>query len=466
MQNSENKIDGLFRDKLHDHKVVPPPAVWDNIAGALDGTKRKKRMVFVWGISLAASLLLAFLAGWYFSGQISPRGAMQSEQITPASNNPVQPATAQQSSVRSIASNESEKISASAYSVSNKERSSKIASSTTAGSTSIAPSRENFLIRLLSPLTTSVKSNHANDFRLIAMNDDSFFSEADRAIIASNVGSKEELVKSENHSKWSVGVQASPVYRFDQASSFNADNSDPMLTLESAGGSSKYITNVAGGVKVEYNTGSRLSVQSGVNYGEVAQNPGRVGVSFVGQDWFYNKTGTDDSKGLVSTPNEGNSLSNNMILKTQMGLANIEMPEGVGLAAVNVTNNYTSAVARNYDMEQQAGYLEIPLLVRYKIIDKRLGFLLLGGLNTNFLMSNNVSLVDNNQVIANGKIEGLNPLTFSSSVGMGINYAITNRFNLSVEPTMKIQLNSLNKQTSYNSKPYTVGIFTGVSYQF
>lgn len=133
---------------------------------------------------------------------------------------------------------------------------------------------------------------------------------------------------------------------------------------------------------------------------------------------------------------------------------------------MNVTNNYASEVARNYNLKQQAGYLEIPLVVRYKIIDRRMDFLLLGGINTNVLMSNNASLVDNKEIIANGKIEGLNPLTFSSSVGMGISYAISDRFNLSVEPTMKILLNSLNKQSGYDSRPYAVGIFTGISYQF
>jgi len=188
-------------------------------------------------------------------------------------------------------------------------------------------------------------------------------------------------------------------------------------------------------------------------------------VSFVGQNWIKDQFGSD-SKELVSNPTEGNSLSNNMTLKTQMGLVNIAMPEGVGMATVNVNNNYISEVERNYDIKQQAGYLEIPLLLRYKIIDRRLGFLVLGGINTNVLMSNNVSLIDNNQVIANGKIEGLNPLTFSSSVGMGINYAITNRFHFSIEPTMKIQLNSLNKETNYDSRPYAVGIYTGISYQF
>jgi hypothetical protein len=292
------------------------------------------------------------------------------------------------------------------------------------------------------------------------------FSASDRAIIAQNMGSKEESSSGKKHSSWAVGVQASPVYRFDMNSATYDQASEPLLSVGSSEGSSNYVTNVSGGVSFEYRPGERLSVQSGLNYGEVAQNPGMVGVSFNGHNWLNDRYSFDAVKGVGSNEGGVNSLSNNMILKTQMGLANIEMPEGANLATVNVTNNYVADVARNYNLEQRAGYIEIPLVVRYKIIDKRIGFLVLGGINTNVLTSNNVSLVDNNVAIANGKIEGLNPLTFSSSFGLGVNYAISNRFNLSFEPTMKVQITSLNKQTTYNSKPYTVGVFTGISYQF
>jgi hypothetical protein len=142
------------------------------------------------------------------------------------------------------------------------------------------------------------------------------------------------------------------------------------------------------------------------------------------------------------------------------------MPEGTEVATVNTINKTANEETRNYDLQQHAGYLEIPLIVRYRIIDHRVGLHVLGGVNTNVLMTNNASLVDNKTVVARGKTEGLNTFTFSSSLGLGMSYAISERFNVSVEPTMKFQLNSLNSENYYDARPYTVGIFTGLTYNF
>jgi hypothetical protein len=459
MLNNENNTDRLFRDKLLNHEVVPPPGVWDNIVKGMEAENRRKRMIWILGLSSAASLLLAFLAGWYVAVKQPAEKNLQANALQLETNLHSQVKT---QVLSSISSTQNINLQDDNYLFKSAE---KIKSTKNNASISEKIQHENILIKLLSPLESFFLATEERPAKLIAMNSD-HFSDSDRAIIARNIDHKKEALRIEKHSNWAVGVEASPVYRFQQTPRADNQESDPLLSLGSTDGSSSYVTNITGGIKVELNTSSRLSVQSGVNYGEIAQNPGEVGISFSGHNWVTDQLGTEETKGFISNPNDGNSLSNNMILKTQMGLANLKMPEGVGLATVNVTNNYTSEVARNYNLEQKAGYLEIPLIIRYKIIDRRMDFLLLGGVNTNVLMSNNVTLVDKKEVIANGKIEGLNPLTFSSSVGMGVNYAITDRFNLSIEPTMKIQLNSLNKQSGYDSRPYTVGIFTGISYQF
>nr|MDA3817497.1 hypothetical protein [Prolixibacteraceae bacterium] len=91
---------------------------------------------------------------------------------------------------------------------------------------------------------------------------------------------------------------------------------------------------------------------------------------------------------------------------------------------------------------------------------------LLGGINTNFLVSNDVYLSQNDNSIASGNIEGLRDITFSSSIGAGINYEISKLFNLSIEPLIKIQLNSLNEMPTYNVRPYTFCVYSGVQYMF
>jgi hypothetical protein len=475
MQNSDNNTDKLFRDKLLGHEVVPPPGVWNNIVNSMEAKNRKKRVFWLLSFASAASLLIAFLAGWYLAVKLPDEKNLQANFVPVKSEVPYQPLNSQTSTQSNTLQAESGLLQSESPSVHDKiqiqnsksvQYSHEVQTDLNAFSDAETSQRESLFVKFLSPLRAFIPSGRKNDHDLIAMNNQEYFSEADRALIAKNMNSNKKTSKDEKHAVWAVGVQASPVYRFNGAGSANIQESDPLFNMGSSEGSSSYVANVTGGVKVEINTGKRLSVQSGVNYGEISQNSGEVGVSFAGHNWITDRFGIATDKEYAANPNNINSLSNNMILKTQIGLANIEMPQGVALATVNDSKNFAPEVARNYNLEQRAGYLEIPFVVRYKIIDKRFDLLVLGGINTNFLMSNNASLVDKNEVIGNGKTEGLNPLTFSSSVGMGVNYSISNRFNLSLEPTMKIQLNSMNQQSGFDSRPYSLGIFTGISYQF
>jgi hypothetical protein len=69
MQNSEHEIDDLFRTNLTGFEVPPPPTVWDRVATSMGISKRKRRLILIWRFSGAASLLFAFLMGWYLSNQ-------------------------------------------------------------------------------------------------------------------------------------------------------------------------------------------------------------------------------------------------------------------------------------------------------------------------------------------------------------------------------------------------------------
>jgi hypothetical protein len=144
----------------------------------------------------------------------------------------------------------------------------------------------------------------------------------------------------------------------------------------------------------------------------------------------------------------------------------MSMNTGATLASSNNMNSLVPEVSQNFEYQQQAQYVEVPMVLRYNLIDKRIGMNLLGGINTNFLVNNLVQLANESEIIANGKIEGLRAVTFSSSLGVGVNYELTKRFNLSLEPTLKVQLNSLNANSNFDSRPYTFGIFSGIAYRF
>ncbi|MBN1926164.1 MAG: hypothetical protein JW798_10035 [Prolixibacteraceae bacterium] len=475
--NKIESIDQHFSSKLSNHKVVPPPEIWEGIVAEMDTRKRKKRAIWIIALSSAASLLLAFLAGWYFSENISET---ENQVAIEMFSNQDKGVNAQDENKIGIHKNDADANPPEMVSINELAPDVQQFDNLIKTSDSKNNKNQNHDIRIeasgseikaeklgvLKPLKIFLSKTGNHSPQLIAMNTDEF-SDYDRKIIEANLRNMPKEIPRENKGAWLVGLQASPAYRFEQGST-QTEKADIIYSVNQTGRAPKYITNMTGGVKFEYKTGKRFSIQSGVNYGEIAQSNGNVGVSFLGHNWLNDYINSDEFYYAGETEKNSVPVPNNAVVATNIGLANIEMPEGTQIELTNrePESNYASEIIQNTEFEQQAGYIEVPLIMTYTILQKRIGLYVLGGINTNFLTSNSVELVNNNEVVGSGKIEGLNPLTFSSSLGMGLNYSLGSHFNLSVEPTMKIMLNSLNSEAIYETRPYTVGIYTALLYRF
>jgi hypothetical protein len=466
MQDNQDHIDKFFRDKLNAYEVVPPENVWSKISGSLADKHRKSRKLWIIGLSAAASLLFAIAAGWYFVGS-DYNGPAFSEDIhtgfTDETSAIIQPSTNKTHDVSIV--------------IDDKKMNNRNTSITPEADTKrraklikelypneITGRKEMGVINTLISKAIQIEQATNTEYTLLAMGN-SFLDPSDMEILASNIKKRDELNKNEKRKNTvSVGLQGSPEYRFVSSDTEYASDTYPIYQGNIKNSQNDFNTNVTGGITVAYSSGSRFSIQSGFNYGEISQNPGQVGISFLGANNIYDHFAQDDDSRFQG-PSYVNQ-DNNLVVETQMGLSNLQMPLGANMVSVNSFEKNGTEMVRNYRVEQKAGYLEIPLIVRYKLIDNRIGLHLLGGVNTNFLLINEVSLRDDYEAIANGKIEGLNPLTFTSSVGLGINYSISRHFLFSIEPTLKMHLNSINNQSYINVRPMSVGLFTGLTYQF
>ncbi|MEL6989030.1 MAG: hypothetical protein AAGK97_14555, partial [Bacteroidota bacterium] len=83
-------------------------------------------------------------------------------------------------------------------------------------------------------------------------------------------------------------------------------------------------------------------------------------------------------------------------------------------------------------------------------------------------------LLNNNEVILNsedglqsnlGTANGLNNVSFTTNIGLGVNYKMTDKIKFNVEPSLKYQLNAFDESVG-DFKPYFIGLYTGVSYRF
>jgi hypothetical protein len=116
-------------------------------------------------------------------------------------------------------------------------------------------------------------------------------------------------------------------------------------------------------------------------------------------------------------------------------------------------------------INQEMGYLEMPVEMTYALLDKKFGIKIIGGFSTLFLQDNAVNVVSENRSTFLGEANNLNNIHFSTNFGIGLKYGFMKSFEFNVEPTFKYQLNTFSSDAG-NFKPYLFGIYSGISYKF
>lgn len=184
----------------------------------------------------------------------------------------------------------------------------------------------------------------------------------------------------------------------------------------------------------------------------------RTGVSNVNFDYRTNDVMT--ANGLAR--NAGNSQSNipNIKLNQNAGVTNFMSSRAVSLSEAPeiIKSNMVS-------LEQQFGFIEVPLELEYSLVDKKLGLNVIGGFSTFFLNNNNLFLVDQSGSSLIGESANLNDVSYSANFGLGMFYNFSKAFQFNLEPMFKYQINTFNN-TSGDFQPFFMGVYTGLSFKF
>jgi hypothetical protein len=216
-----------------------------------------------------------------------------------------------------------------------------------------------------------------------------------------------EITVDEKSEKWTIAALVSPTYYTnfqsgkDELTSHLSSDEQPLFSY-------------SGGFALSYRINKRVSVQSGLYYSSFGQELSGI-TSFGGfQQYDYTKSGRNfevlTTNGLVYTNNADvfliDSRSDNRL-------------------TTRYTSDYFDPTKANLQyidnsLRQNFSYLELPVIFRYKLIDKTIDFNLVGGLSSNILVNNSVYAAVDGGKYQVGKTEGLNLLTFSSSLGMGM----------------------------------------------
>ncbi len=480
MTKEDKHFDDLFREKVAGFAETPPAHVWDGIKSAQQAAKRKKLFFYLKLSGAAAAVVIAFVMGWQLANKpvedLQPTEVVQAplneeslseegsvtETVAEETDKPSQDVT------KSITTQEPqiikkeiepEKVSTSQNILTAYNNEPVVAKEETAQN----EERESF--QLLSALTQflydiedSPKTNILEPVE--RKKEPQFLTAEDLKMIEEN----QQLLalnRSEKRKKlWQVAAMVAPSVSVNQTSykeTYASNMSNP---------GSKDNLSLGGGLAVTYKAGKRLSIQSGVYFSQLEQASSNTISN--GGNRFQGETAFDfaSSAGYFNTSLE--VKSDQFLMNASAGVVEFDnLPSNV-----QIGNKLEDAVANEAvflsaaEFQQNFEYIEIPLNLRYQLIDSKFGVNLLGGFSTNLLVGNDTYIENTQGRERIGQTRDMNKVSYSTTVGLGFGYGLTNKLRMHVEPQFKYFLGSLNDNSQVSFKPYTIGVYTGISYQF
>ncbi len=467
-------IDNLFRDHIRDGEAAPSHYVWGDIKDKLDGQKRRKNTVFI--LRIAASVVIAVGLGFVYL-MLNNTGKHNGKAIT------VNVVKKQAGSDKpNTYKNDSGKTDYKNINVADRENSALALSSENSRNVKtviVSKDSRNKVIQrnnnIQKPeITGPVKNNEP----LIADNikkQDSVSNEIKETIaenpvvydnskhadsIPSNYIAQykidsiknsfivqEEENKSKKH-RWQIAGQGSPIYAYRTGGQDQNQNQDIVgISGEQIESTEKPLISFSTGVNLKCQINDRLSVESGLYYSKIGQNT----------DNFVAYKYENDNSNSYSVNTSSGNVSCDSVMVTSMSSFTVDSMSIYG------NQDISAEMISNYRLVQNFEYLEIPLLVSYKILSKKISLNVSGGLNANVLVGNKAFILDDDKKNV-GKTENMNSLLCSSTLGVGVEYLISENLAFNIEPAFKYYLTTITPATKSNN--YYFALYTGISYMF
>lgn len=512
--NEKKHIDRLFQEKFKNFEATPDDAVWENIHRALHKDERKRRVVpFWWKMAgVAALLALLFTVGNAVFNKDNHLTTPNHNMVGTETNNSASEAT--KTTTRDENKNNSNNLV--------KENSNTIVHTTseadpfnskntsTTHSTKIKNKRDNHNIALEDaskenpkatlksqagentfPKEKTVNSNSREDGivkntlnqsplnsneEVIRQNNESAKTTLDSKKVTTEVAkvsdqniskekekitpnqdlktsNKEESIedaiakanptneeeKEEQPNRWNITPNVAPVY-------FNTLGKGSSIDGQFVNNNKTGEVNMSYGISGSYAINDKIKVRAGINKVDLGYSTDGI-IAFNEMNSFSGKPGNAELRNI----NFKNQGAQNAYLST---------------SNINV-NSAPQFLVSNADgaLEQQFGYIEVPLELEYSIINTKFGLNVIGGFSTLFLNTNEIySLIEGERLIV-GEANNINSTSYSANFGLGFNYNISSMLKLNLEPMFKYQINTFTN-TSGDFRPYFIGVYSGVSFKF
>ncbi len=441
MQDRREHIDILFRNGLKDLEILPPSQVWDSIGPAVLSGSRKRIY-----LNLAASIaiLVAMASSFVILTEIVP---LDMAQGTLTLNQDIRPSGTFTSSV-AVESGTEEGVSL-AY-----------AEPVAYDSNGLLMEGEQFLEpypaivfgdnddfnSTLSRITSTLMQDEYQGML--------FPREDAGAVVFDSYTDAGELteVHPGKTDRWLIGAGFSPSY-----------------VIKSTGGSAEVknmiesenmMLSYSGGLSVAFSITSRLSLSTGLYYSAMGQTVENIS-TYAGFTPYMATKGPGD---MTISTSAGNIVSTNGDLYFS------------DRAGKRVTTIYGSDVFdpvkeelpfQGANLLQSFDYIELPLMIRYKVIDRLVDLNLLSGVSYSLLVGNTVNVISySGEQIYAGHTEGVNPFSIIGSMGLGLEYNLSGNLSFNLEPLVRYNMSTVGLESMAVRNPWSMGVYTGLFFRF
>lgn len=514
--SDKKHIDKLFKEQFKNFEVTPEDHVWEHIESTLHKDKRKRRLIPIWWkvVGVAAMLTVLFTVGKSFFDS-SESNAIETEVVNTNSSNETnenskvtdrsrlidehnvivhtpssedskssQPNMSSDTNISSsVVTNDTLRTSASQESTNAQPNTSAQTTATVASSSKLSPDS-----KALSPLQSnknkrkSIADNDPNDLKRHTDDINTLKSESERTkiieettqtnktLIASSkekeaaqtgvdstkinaseneVNAIEQAIAEAEHDekekedkddalskRWSVAPNVAPVY-------FNSLGEGSPIDDQFITNTKEGEINVSYGIRGSYALNDKLRIRAGVNRVDLGYSTKNViefsspNTSISSTSQLKNVTLNDNSSAFISANSISLSTAPDILFIKERG-----------------------------SIDQQLGFIEVPIELEYSLIENKFGLNLIGGFSTLFLSNNEIYSVQNNgNRTLLGEASNINSTSYSANFGIGVNYSLSRQLRFNLEPMFKYQINTFN-DTSGDFQPFFIGVYTGLSFKF
>lgn len=430
-----HKIDKVFKKHLANHEVTPPEKIWSAISSEVNSNKNRKALALWMPIAAGIAILIGLTAVL----------TINTSTITIADDNTI---------TNSNSSNHTNRFSTPTHEpqkVKNEKAITTINKSDTPDNSSAIQEPHNekrSQLAYISPIYSAIGSTivpHSTNLHL------SNKKKAHPQYIPIHTTNME--VDKLSKSSFAITALAGPTYSHRTTNS-NASTNEINSMNESG------LNSLSGGLNMKFKTRTRWSFESGIFYTQAGQN-------------LIAQTTPNNYNYQSVIPNGLEKITSNITTySNSLGTTSFHKPESQPeptiprAPIVGNKTEQTEIINENMELSQRLSYIEIPFAARYNIYNNKTVVSVSAGVCANFLIANEANLTLDNGQEFSGETQGIENISYSSKIGIGLEYPFLNNLSLNLEPIFRYFITPVNQSNNVQFRPYSLGVNAGISYSF